>query len=134
MTFEQRMAELGVDLSDLPESYESMVEVVNAANAARKWFNNEEPRNKITLEEIALAHYILHLTDIIDRMETRIVNLTGERDYLLTLYGFDCEECKRYDECNRDGDYCERELVEDWAGVPEDWRPDDDGTGDREGD
>ena len=107
MTFEQRMAELGVDLSDIKSIYDRMIEDHNVSVLARN----------------------AYLADIIDRMETRLVNLTGERDYLLRLYGFDCEECKRYDECNRDGgpilpDYCERDLVENWAGVPEDWRPD----------
>lgn len=114
MTFEDRMAELGVDLSDLPTRYE--VEHRSAAFDAADNFGGS----------LSMTHnftdYILHLTDVIDRMETRIVNLTGERDYLIGMYGFDCEECKRYDECNHDGDYCERDLVENWAGVPEDWR------------
>ena len=117
MTFEQRMAELGVDLSDLPDASINITKghrLIDAAEAARRYSSY--------YSEYA---YILHLTDIIDRMETRIVNVTGERDWLLRLYGYDCEECKRYDECNRDGDYCERELVEDWAGVPEDWSIDD---------
>ena len=119
MTFEERMAELGVDLSDLPDEH-SMEQCASACIEASKW-------SKYT-DYTVPYEYILHLTDIIDRMETRIVNLTGERDYLLTLYGYDCEECKRYDECNKDGDCCKRDIVEDWAGVPEDWRHDDDRT------
>ena len=116
MTFEQRMAELGVDLSDLRTDY-SDEEYGQVFDTYLKWG-----------EELEGASYILHLTDIIDRMETRLVNVTGERDYLLTLYGYDCEECKRYDECNKDGDCCKRDIVEDWAGVPEDWRHDNDRT------
>lgn len=121
MTFEERMAELGVDLSDLPTDYPSSESWAKAFNAAYKW--SDENGRKQMLEPV---QYILHLTDIIDRMETRIVNLTGERDYLLTLYGYDCEECNKYNECRRDGDYCDRDLAEDWAGVPEDLRVDDD--------
>ena len=111
MTFEQRMAELGVDLSDLPMGY-SEQHLWKAYDALFDWNDHCE----------VLAPFVLHLIDVIDRMETRLVNLTGERDYLLRLYGYDCEECNKYNECNRDGDYCERDLVENWAGVPEDWR------------
>ena len=113
MTFNERLAELGVDLSDLPEH--ERIPILGINGTIFEW--KGEP-----LCRVDLYRYILHLVDIIDRMETRIVNLTGERDYLLTLYGYDCEECKRYNECNKDTDYCEGDIVDDWVGVPEDWR------------
>ena len=130
MTFEERLAALGVDLSDLPQfdgchlTYDRQ----SRSMAEQEVYRFEGMSGQfVDIIDCLKMHqdYILHLVDIIDRMETRIVNLTGERDYLLRLYGFDCEDCKKYDECNHDGDYCERDLVEDWAGVPEDWRVDD---------
>jgi hypothetical protein len=113
MTFEQRMAELGVDLSDLPTRYE--VEHRSAAFEAADNFGGS----------LSMTHnftdYILHLTDIIDRMETRLVNVTGERDWLkdvVTTLNV-CETCgasgKACDSCWPHYEY---------SGVPEDWRPD----------
>ena len=125
MTFEERLAELGVDLSDLPtalqyKNYGSrdklLWRISDAEDTVEYW---SSPQDSDEFYEMAFA-YICHLTDIIDHMETRIVNLTGERDYLLRQYGFDCVECKRYGEC-RDNVYCELDIDENWAGVPEDW-------------
>jgi len=123
MTFEERLAALGVDLSDLPKTYED-AHTWNALSAAFAWdVMADEKRG-----EGILAAYVLHLVDIIDRMETRIVNLTGERDYLVERYGdvtSDCRACSYYGEdgdCHNEQTYCSF----DFACVPENWRADDD--------
>ena len=99
------MAELGVDLSDIqyPDVF---------------WLKMEA--------EVCQAYHAYY-TEIIDRMETRIVNLTGEREYLIDEY-IGCEECTY----GADAEFCEEPCVScenmeyfEWS-VPEDWRPDDD--------
>lgn len=124
MTFEERMAELGVDLSDLPTRYE--VEHRSAAFDAADNFGGS----------LSMTHnftdYILHLTDVIDRMETRLVNLTGERDYLVEQISKvigDCDICV-YSDCNGAEMPCYQCNFPDrnfeFASVPENRRPDDD--------
>ena len=136
MTFEERLAELGVDLSDLPKpnklsfayNVDNPVLLRNVSEAVYEFELNTATGGR------AYIDYILHLTDIIDRMETRIVNLTGERDWLNEYYGVNdgigsCSMCihsaEPYDsaicvECNY-SDLCQFER----ADVPEDWRADD---------
>lgn len=68
--------------------------------------------------------YILHLTDVIDRMEWALENVCGERDYLRQTAGVDgCWTCVFGEgggmECNG------RCKGYEYAGVPEDWRVDD---------
>ena len=90
MTFEERLAALGVDLSDLPKTYKD-ANTWNALTAAFAWdVMADEKRG-----EGILAAFVLHLVDIIDRMETRIVNLTLERDSL--------KECMKYMTYDEDG-------------------------------
>lgn len=115
MTFDERLAALGVDLSDLPRKWLTCVsepysgeQCYKAHGAAWAWYVGEDQRavpeleqQETTRDRMILRQYILHLTDIIDRMETRIVNLTGERDYLRWKYSADPNET-----------------------VPEDWCPD----------
>lgn len=139
MTFEERMAELGVDLSDLPRNWMTCAsepysgeQCYKAHGAAWAWYVGEDQRavpeleqQETTRDRMILRQYILHLTDIIDRMETRIVNLTGEREYLLDRMWREypcaiCEHAKREGGCAVD--ICEFEF----AGVPEDWRAHDD--------
>lgn len=74
------------------------------------------------LVSIPLYQYILHLTDVIDRMETALENVCGERDYLLKEY-LGCESCTvgegaRFDEepCLS----CENGSEFEWS-IPEDW-------------
>ena len=92
MTFEERMAELGVDLSDLPDDL------------------SDEQRSR----------------EIIDRMETRIVNLTGELNYVKDTFR-DCATCTvgsipHSDKC----DACDENFSNyEFAGVLENWRADD---------
>lgn len=73
-----------------------------------------------------LEDYILHLTDVIDRMETALENVCGERDYLCDRSG--CEFCA-YERIDGDKMPCRgctvtKNLYE-FAGVPEDWSADD---------
>ena len=121
MTFEQRMAELGVDLSDLPKptKNEYAYECSNSKclERLRETINNfEEGPSGVR----AYVDYILHLVDIIDRMETRLVNVTGERDYLASEIA-DCQYCARI----RDDERCETcdETFSnfEFRGVPEGW-------------
>ena len=117
MTFEERLAELGVDLSDLPKNYR-WLPIWEINKTIMEW--SAKPVN---YEDAARVHYsyIQHLTDIIDRMETRIVNLTGERDYLRAKL---CYMCRLVDD-----DVAEAEgLIDcfkcDLTTVPEDWSVD----------
>lgn len=138
MTFEERLAELGVDLSDLPLGYSLSAEKAKSiSDIACRWFVDEDTPDGVALRNlvsIPLFQYILHLVDVIDRMETRIVNLTGERDWLLEYYGANdgidsCSLCIHSEEpcdsaacakCSYSGpSQFER------ADVPEEWRVDD---------
>lgn len=110
MTFEERMAELGVGLSDLPKYKRIPMLVIN--RKISEWKGEH-------IDTLDLYRYILHLTDIIDRMETRIVNLTGERDWMQSKC---CALCVRAYEDGSDAcDTCDID-----EGVPEDRRADDD--------
>ena len=65
-------------------------------------------------------------------METRLVNVTGEKDYLLGLFDKQaedgrlftwCEYCKSRSESDNCWITCDTESIE--LGIPEDWRADD---------
>ena len=124
MTFEERMAELGVDLSDLPAVY-GRDEQRYISDHVYEWAvkNNYDPLTSGLL-------YVLHLTEIIDRMETRLANVIGERDFLKHIVN-EIETCAA---CAHIGnpDYCtpcintDGTRFEPCEGVPEDWRPDND--------
>ena len=75
-------------------------------------------------EVFNVIQYALHLTDVIDRLETALENVCNERDYLayrLRRYR-DCQSCERANECERTPDHC---LGWVFGGVPEDWSVDD---------
>jgi len=125
VTFEARMAELGVDLSDLPKHKRIPMLVIN--RKISEW------KSELIDNPLDLYRFILHLTDIIDRMETRLVNVTGERDYLLRLienhwndelFVNPCEFCRSYSENEKCWRTCDGEEPLE-IGVPEDWRADD---------
>lgn len=128
MTLEQRMAELGVDLSDLnvvvdrgnalyEKYYESAKQI---AEEKGLWFNG-------MLLATLLIHEICERDDIIDRMETRLVNVTGELNYIKDTFR-DCATCTvgsnpHSDKC----DACGKDFSNyEFAGVLENWRADDD--------
>ena len=118
MTFEERMAELGVDLSDLNVDvdrgnalYEKYFESAKQiAEEKGLWFN-------ALLLATLVIHDICERDDIIDRMETRLVNVTGERDWLQTKC---CAHCAWTEDGPGACDNCDM-----GDSVPEDWRADD---------
>lgn len=84
-------------------------------------------------EVFNVIQYALHLTDVIDRMETALENVCGERDYLRNAVRVDgCWTCTNSDsgiECHRpegcvlnDEGRC---VGYEYAGVREDWSADD---------
>ena len=122
MTPDERLEALlnraGQTISDLPSPIDYTIEQEELAMEAAADFCG------------GLEAYILHLTDVIDRMETALENVCGERDYLLKTVSFDCEDC-----VNFDSDDCPQMTTDPylhcdsttaiWKGVPEDWSVDD---------
>ena len=117
MTFEERLAALGVDLSDLPEH--DRIPVLGINRTVFEW------KGELLDREVDLYRYIMHLTDVIDRMETRLVNVTGELNYIKQTF-MGCATCTdgsvlHSDRCNScDENYSNYEF----AGVLEDWSVD----------
>lgn len=113
----------GQTISDLPNGYLlTSKDGKNLSDMACQWFIDEDSPEGVVLRNlvsIPLYQYILHLTDIIDRMETALENVCGERDYLRHVA---CGLCFAFREDGEDS--CETCMVGD--GVPENWRADDD--------
>lgn len=133
MTFDERLAALGVETNDILPSNE------HCNNLYEKFFALTERICKEMGEECDLEMLLSFLLiaiakrdEIIDRMETRIVNLTVECDWL--RYD-ECPTCVNHDkhnpllcgiddDCMQDNDgYCTHYV---YSGVPEDWRAHDD--------
>ena len=145
MTFDERLEALlnraGQTISDLPQKGTEVSEPYpldacpKANGAAWDWYldigGNMDDYDS-TRTKFVLKQYILHLTDIIDRMETALENVIGERDYLaerlrdvdpdlcgVCVYAAqppdapECEACS-----NREPDNFR------FAGVPMDWDAD----------
>lgn len=78
-------------------------------------------------EVFNVIQYALHLTDVIDCLETALENVCGERDYLkqqFRSHGYrDCKSCAHRYDCEQLSDYCCGYV---FAGVPVDWSVDDD--------
>ena len=120
MTANERLEALlnraGQTISDLPGKWMTCVsepysgeQCYKAHGAAWAWYVGEDQRavpeleqQETTRDRMILRQYILHLTDIIDRMETALENVCGERDWLRANYSANPYET-----------------------VPEDWRADD---------
>lgn len=150
MTPDERIEALlnraGQTISDLPRSFAGGPEAYgeearkNALCAAWSWYlpavisaGDAVDLMQNRRNETVMAQYILHLTDIIDRMETALENVCGERDYLRHVARVEgCWTCTNSDsgmECHRpegcvlnDEGRC---VGYEYAGVPEDWWVDD---------
>ena len=138
MTADERLEALlnraGQTISDLPKcaedgSIEYYTERLESLVKAVRAFDRDSIYR--TLLNVQIAIYALHLTDVIDRMETALENVCGERDYLRHVAGVDgCWTCTNSDsgmECHRpegcvlnDEGRC---VGYEYAGIPEDWRP-----------
>ena len=133
---EKTLNQAGQTISDLPRKQgESISEPYSgedcqkANGTAWRWYLNVDTDMDdydSTRSKYVLKQYILHLTDVIDRMETALENVCGERDYLLKEY-LGCESCTvgegaRFDEepCLS----CENRSEFEWS-IPEDWSVDD---------
>lgn len=129
---EKTLNRAGQTISDLPNGY-----LLNAGEAkaiqgvACRWFVDEDAPEGVALRNlvsIPLYQYILHLTDIIDRMELALENVCGERDYLVWALKID-NHCAA---CIYRGKYlfeepclsCENRSEFEWS-IPEDWSVDD---------
>ena len=129
MTFDERLAALGVETRDILPSNErcnSLYEKFYAVVERICKEMGEECDLEMILSYLIIA--IAKRDDIIDRMETRIVNLTGARDYLLTQLEDDCMVCANADPKNHrvcaKYDFIPDDCFE-FEGVPEDWSADD---------
>ena len=144
MTPDERIEALlnraGQTISDLPQSFAGGPEAYgedarkNALCAAWSWYlpavisaGDAVDFMQNRRNETVMAQYILHLTDVIDRIETALENVCGERDYLCDRSG--CEFCA-YERFDGDKMPCRgctvtKNLYE-FAGIPEDWSEKDD--------
>ena len=91
MTFEERLAELGIELRDL----DSIHFIRRSMSIYEKFVDIAEEKAKkidgdigVTLA-MAFIDAINERDDIIDRMETRLDNVLRERDYLMQVNGYD---------------------------------------------
>lgn len=137
MTANERLEALlnraGQTISDLPTWGGDMRRLGRAKREALtemgdRWTDSQT----ISADEMPLLEYILKLTDIIDRMEWALDKTIRERDYLARRPGdadCDCDNCVYSDvneaempcyQCDNPGRHFE------FAGIPEDWRADDD--------
>ena len=109
MTADERLEKLlnraGQTISDLPTWGGDMRRLGRAKREALTEMGYRWTDYSPTLgaDEIPLTEYILRLAGIIDRMETALDNVIGQRDWLLANYSANPYET-----------------------VPEDWRADDD--------
>ena len=139
MTCDERLEKLlnksGQTISDLPNAYSlSTIEAKDIQEVACQWFVNEGSPEGVAfrnLVSIPLYQYILHLTDVIDRLEWALDKTVRERDYLEKRFGdavCDCDICVYAENDTDYSPYMICDLSEkhfEFAGIPEDWRADD---------
>lgn len=103
---EKTLNRAGQTISDLPSPIDYNIEQEEKAMEAAAQFGG------------GMEAYVMHLTDIIDRMEAALENVCGEMDYIRTVV---CGLCTIF---RKDGaDTCETCMIGE--GVPEDWSVDD---------
>ncbi len=133
MTADERLEALlnraGQTISDLPKP--SIVIYAYPKDMRRNIYDTAATwHGRLNYGSCDLEDYILHLTDVIDRMETALENVCGERDYLLKTQSFDCEDCVNFDsedcpEMQTDPALRCDSTTAIWKGVSEYWRVDD---------
>lgn len=126
MTCDERLEKLlnraGQTISDLPTRYDEYAHSL-AADRAEQW--------SMRLTWRQYTDYILHLTDVIDRLEWALDKTVRERDYLEKIMledGYDCYICAYADTNGGEMpcyacDFTKNHFES--AGIPEDWRADD---------
>lgn len=130
MTFEERMAELGVETRDFVPDDEHCKRLYDkfyaeAERICEKMSMELDAPFMVSLLLVAVANR----DDIIDRMETRLVNVTGERDWLKSVLEnhLFCETCvggQGIEPCVN-GHLCSTDNPNyRYSGVPEDWSVD----------
>lgn len=124
----------GQTISDLPRKQGESVsepysgeECVKANGTAWRWYLNidaDMDDYDSTRSKFVLKLYILHLTDVIDRLETALENVCGERDYLAYRMRrhMDCQSCGWIGTCDKTPDHCKGWV---FGGVPEGLSADD---------
>lgn len=130
MTADERLETLlnraNQTLSDLKRNHTAH-ERLPALNAVKEY---RGMNTKGYVCEWDYEEYILHLTDVIDVMETALVNVTGERDWLKSVLEnhLFCETCiggQGMEPCVN-GHLCSTDNPNyRYSGVPEDRRADD---------
>lgn len=123
MTCDERLEKLlnraGQTISDLPGPFGYTAKQEEDAMEAAADFGGDDV-------------LILHLTDVIDRLEWALDKVVRERDYLAERFGdavCDCDICMHAENDTDDPPYVICALSEnrfEFAGIPEDWRVDDD--------
>lgn len=151
MTANERLEKLlnraGQTISDLPRKWDGCVsepysgeQCYKAHGAAWAWYVGEDQRavpelerQECTRDRLVLRSYILHLTDIIDRMEMALENQVTLHEKLMHVIGnADIPDSVSYDQFCLVVDSIYKAVQtaqEGWEtyeeGVPEDWRADD---------
>lgn len=125
---EQLLGQAGQTISDLPKNY-PYGQIGDAFNTAHIW-------NGWRGKASAYGAYILHLTDIIDRMEWALDNAIRERDWLRRMCERSMTPCDlcRYGERQMDVQPCASCTTFDTGdqyefGLPEDTKAEEDGDG-----
>lgn len=137
MTCDERIEALlnraGQTISDLPRKEGTAVsepystdQMLRANGAAWAWYMNEfitvDEGRRLEGRNVAQM-YILHLTDVIDRMEEALDNLVRQRDWLRTKVCFVCWHINEDMPGPCDPEECANASIpEGWCA---DWRVDD---------